>query len=201
MRGSRFVAALLLAAAVAAACEKAAQRQPGKTNPGLPETPADTIATDTAGRERVYISVAQAFVYGDRMAEGDGSEVLTADGIVGYIVGDVNGISLGSAELAPPFNSESNILIADNPIEGDVGNCMPVQLKAGTDFRAELNLKAHPENYGRKLVVMGTITNYFKTYGVCSLTGYEWLAEETQNNQADRLPVISATPQLIRGGR
>lgn len=201
MRGSRFVAALLLAAAVAAACEKAAQRQPGKTNPGSPETHADTIATDTAGRERVYISVAQAFVYGDRMAEGDGSEVLTADGIVGYIVGDVNGISLGSAELAPPFNSESNILIADNPIEGDVGNCMPVQLKAGTNFRTELNLKAHPENYGRKLVVMGTITNYFKTYGVCSLTGYEWLAEETQNNQADRLPVISATPQLIRGGR
>lgn len=201
MRGSRFVAALLLAAAMAAACEKAAQRQPGKTNPGSPENPADTIATDTAGSGKAYISVAQAFVYGDRMAEGDGSEVLTADGIVGYIVGDVNGISLGSAELAPPFNSESNILIADNPIEGDVGNCMPVQLKAGTDFRAELNLKAHPENYGRKLVVMGTITNYFKTYGVCSLTGYEWLAEENPNNQADRLPVISATPQLIRGGR
>lgn len=201
MRGSRFVAALLLAAAMAAACEKAAQRQPGKTTPSLPENHADTIATDTAGSGKAYISVAQAFVYGDRMAEGDGSEVLTADGIVGYIVGDVNGISLGSAELAPPFNSESNILIADNPIEGDVGNCMPVQLKAGTDFRAELNLKAHPENYGRKLVVMGTITNYFKTYGVCSLTGYEWLAEETQNNQADRLPVISATPQLIRGGR
>lgn len=201
MRGSRFVAALLLAAAVAAACEKAAQRQPGKTIPGSPENHADTIATDTTGSGKAYISVAEAFVYGDHMAEGDGSEVLTADGIVGYIVGDVNGISLGSAELAPPFNSESNILIADNPIEGDVGNCMPVQLKAGTNFRTELNLKAHPENYGRKLVVMGTITNYFKTYGVCSLTGYEWLAEETQNNQADRLPVISATPQLIRGGR
>lgn len=201
MMGVRSVAILFLATAVLAACEKAAQRKPEKTPPDLPDTPADTTAADTAGSGKVYISVAQAFAYGNRMAEGDGSEVLTADGIVGYIVGDVNGISLGSAELAPPFNSESNILIADNAVENDVENCMPVQLKAGTEFRAELNLKAHPDNYGRKIVVVGTITNYFKTYGVCSLTGYEWLADETPDDQADRLPVVSATPQLIRGGR
>lgn len=202
MGSMRCVAVLFLVAVMLAACEKAGRYNPEKPTPILPDTPVDTFVVDTSdGEKKVYISVAQAFRYGSYMAEGGGSEVLTADGIVGYIVGDVNGISLSAAELTPPFNSESNILIADNPIESNVESCMPVQLKAGSTFREELNLKAHPENYGRKIVIMGTITNYFKTYGIRSLVEYSWWMNETPQEPKERLPVVSATPQLIRGGR
>lgn len=202
MGGVRCVAVIFLAAVMLAACEKAGRYNPEKPNPISPDTPVDTFVVDTSdGKKNTYISVAQALRYGSYMAEGDGSEVLTADGIVGYIVGDVKGISLSSAELAPPFNSESNILIADNPIESNVENCMPVQLKTGSSFREELNLKAHPENYGRKIVIMGTITNYFKTYGIRSLVKYIWWIDEGIQEPEDRLPAVSATPQLIRGGR
>lgn len=86
--------------------------------------------------------------------------------VVGYIVGDYVGTQTGSLQLAAPFSSESNLILADDSLTTSGDMLFAVALKAGSEMRLQLNLKAHPELLHRRLVVQGVVETYFGKAGM-----------------------------------
>lgn len=94
--------------------------------------------------------------------------------VTGYIVGWVEGQSIQSgAHFEVPASSASNILIAAEPGVTNYNECLTVQLVYGTQARDALNLMNHPENFGKKISVEGTLEKYFGVAGSKGSTGYE----------------------------
>ncbi len=94
--------------------------------------------------------------------------------VKGYIVGTAKS---GSAFAEEPVNS--NLFVADSQTETDANNCVPVELKKGSNARTELNLVDHPDNLGRLVVLCGSITKYFSVPGVKSVTEFTLSGEST----------------------
>lgn len=98
----------------------------------------------------------------------------TSAWVTGYIVGWVEGQSIQSgAHFEVPASSASNILIAAEPGVTNYNECLAVQLVYGTQARDALNLMNHPENFGKKISVEGTLEKYFGVAGSKGSTGYE----------------------------
>lgn len=79
--------------------------------------------------------------------------------VQGYIVGLVT--SANNVNWTGPFNSNSNVAIANSSDCTDTDQCLYVQLPNNTALRTQVNLQDHPENLGRLLSVRGTLTPYF----------------------------------------
>ncbi len=170
------VAFLFMIVAFFVSCEKSPLSDPEK-KPDIPQpvNPTDTVARGDSAD--VYLTVLQAKAFAEKMQE-DSTFTITANGIVGYIVGVINGTSLVAADFNPPFMVRSNILIADNPVENNVDKCMPVQLANNTSFRNELNLADNRE-FGKKDNCRGIYFRLFqdlrhKTFDFLSM-GKCWL--------------------------
>ena len=101
------------------------------------------------------LSVAQALYLAEYGSDEDLSAI-NAVGIIGYIVGAIPGTSLSNAVFGPTYNSNSNILIADDISETQPERCMPVRLVKDTPFRAELKLVDYASKNGRLILVSGT---------------------------------------------
>lgn len=89
--------------------------------------------------------------------------------VKGYIVGYVAGGSLekdSRFDLTSGDVSASNILLADSKEETDYTKCIPVQLKAGSDFRAAVNLIDNPQNLGKELLLSASLEKYFNVAGL-----------------------------------
>ena len=104
-----------------------------------------------------------AYASGDEIAEGAT--------VVGYIVGAANN-SLNKAEFGTT-SVESNILLADDPYETNVENCIPVEIK--NDVRTALNLANNPDNYQKKVILTGNVEAYFSVAGLKSTSAYEFV--------------------------
>lgn len=86
-----------------------------------------------------------------------------------YIVGtEKSGLSLKGAV-------ETNLLIADNKEESDIENAMPAELP-DNKVRTNLNLKNNPEMYKAKVLLYGTLEDYFKGPGMKSIKDYELIS-------------------------
>lgn len=102
----------------------------------------------------------------------DGSATGTA-WVSGYIVGWIDGMSIfDGAKFDAAATIETNVLIAATPGETNVDNCIPVQLPSGS-IRSEVNLKSHPENFGKILSINASIEKYFGVMGLKSATEYK----------------------------
>lgn len=97
--------------------------------------------------------------------------------VKGYIVGYISDKSLNenTAKLGAVGSDvvNTNILLADNAQETDYTKCLAIQLSSG-NVRNALNLKDHPENLGKSVVMKGSLEKYFGTYGLKSISEYEW---------------------------
>ena len=119
-------------------------------------------------------------------ANGDGTEAApysvtqvlngSASGtawVSGYIVGWIDGKSIfDGAKFDAAATIETNVLIAATPNETNVDNCIPVQLPSGS-VRSGVNLKSHPENFGKLLTINASIEKYFGVNGLKSATDYK----------------------------
>lgn len=93
--------------------------------------------------------------------------------VAGYIVGWVEGQVLSSgAHFSADATVKTNLLLADAPGTTDLSQCIPVQLPSGS-VRSALNLADHPDNFGKKVALNGSIENYFGTAGLKSATAYK----------------------------
>ena len=95
--------------------------------------------------------------------------------VKGYIVGFVDGAKLadGAKFTAEGCETATNLLLATNPAETNVENCIPVQLPSG-DIRAALNLQDNPDNLGKEVKLYGYVLKYFSAPGLKNVTAYEF---------------------------
>ena len=82
----------------------------------------------------------------------------------------------------------SNILLADTFPKGseeDYLYCMPIELPNGSVERDELNLCDNPDNYHRKVRILGNITRYFRVAGIKAIADYIFCDEEDYEDVID----------------
>ena len=117
--------------------------------------------------------------------------------VVGYIVGAVKNNALDNTV-------NSCIALAASADETDFANCVPVQLPANTDVRANLNVVDNPSNIGKQVMVYGHILKYFSVTGVKNTTDYRMvtdgintIATKTATNNA---PAYNMAGQRVAAG-
>lgn len=98
----------------------------------------------------------------------------------GYIVGFINGNSINKAIFgAIECTVETNILLADSPDEADYNKCIAVQLSTSSNntknVREALNLKNHPENIGKCVMLFGNVEKYMGQMGIKNTRYYEFI--------------------------
>lgn len=98
--------------------------------------------------------------------------------ITGYLVGvyetlDENGDQL--QDFVPKFDgsyyTNSNVIIAADPEETNISNCVVVQLTSG-EIRTATNLVDNPSNEGQEVMYLGSLEAYFGVSGLKGTTGY-----------------------------
>ena len=118
--------------------------------------------------------------------DGDGSEAMpysvgqaiTKAGtgtawVKGYIIGCMNSNNNYTLEVTAPFTVASNVYIADKKDEDITSRMLPVQLVAGSEIRAAVNLVDNPDNLGKTLSIQGSLENYFQQPGLKNPTAYK----------------------------
>jgi hypothetical protein len=130
--------------------------------------------------------------------------------VVGYIVGDIAGTSIHAAEFETPFNSVSNILIADDSTETNAERCFPIALTINSIQREQLNLKGNPHLLHSRIVVRGPLDIYFTQVGMRQLNSWKFVASvhevqpdtatEHKTDTVASIP-ISQEGEVIHGGR
>ncbi len=98
--------------------------------------------------------------------------------VQGYIVGAVrNGASTVSSNddvvWTAPFDSYTNVVIADDVTCTEITNCIIVNLPSGKPLRQQVNLYDNPDNYGKLLSVTGKLRTYFGQAGLRDSGGTE----------------------------
>ncbi|WP_337567062.1 DUF6359 domain-containing protein [Prevotella sp.] len=93
----------------------------------------------------------------------------------GYIVGCATSTDGYKFQFSSPFDYATSILLSDKKNETDKKHVMTIQLKSGSEYRKELNLKDNPELYNKKISICGYKTTYLKQPGMKELLDYEWL--------------------------
>ena len=98
--------------------------------------------------------------------------------VQGYIVGAArNGLSTVSSNddiiWSAPFDSYTNVLIADDPTCNEVSLCVIVNLPSGKPLRSQVNLFDNPDNLGKTLAVNGKLRTYFGQAGLRDSGGTE----------------------------
>ena len=92
--------------------------------------------------------------------------------VLGYIVG--GDLSSSKCSFTPPFNSRTNLVIANKSSCKDKENCLSVQLAKG-DIRDELNLVDNEGNLGRQIYLKGEIVeSYYGIVGMQNISEYKW---------------------------
>ncbi len=95
--------------------------------------------------------------------------------VEGYMVGvmETTG-NTNQPSFSPPFTTQTNLLLADNPEETDDSRILPVQLPVGP-IRNALNLAGNPQNKGKLVKIKGNLAAYFVPRpGLREASGY-WL--------------------------
>ena len=96
----------------------------------------------------------------------------------GYIVGAVkSGVTSVSANdqinWSGSFDSQTNVVIADDPACQEITQCVIVNLPAGKPLRTQVNLQDNPGNLGKQLAVNGKLRTYFGQAGLRDSGGTE----------------------------
>lgn len=93
----------------------------------------------------------------------------------GYIVDCTTSTDGYKFQFSSPFDYATSILLSDKKNETDKKHIMTIQLKSGSEYRKELNLKDNPELYNKRISICGYKTTYLKLPGMKELLDYEWL--------------------------
>lgn len=149
------------------------------TNPAL--TGGNTPGDDNTGNGDVEVggqgTYERPYTVADVIALGNSTKDVSGGKfyVQGYIVGQINGMSMSGIELSEPWGTQTgktyqtNIVIADSQSETNVDNMVPVQLPSG-ELRTGLNLPENPDMYGQAVRLYGSLEGYFGVAGVKGAT-------------------------------
>ncbi|MDE6126060.1 MAG: hypothetical protein K2G30_03810, partial [Muribaculaceae bacterium] len=96
--------------------------------------------------------------------------------VEGYIVGTVKSMvetitSSDDIEWGATATLDNTVVIGATPETTDINSCLVMSLKQGSAIREYVALANHPENFGKKLAVRGTLDKYMGTFGVIGNEG------------------------------
>lgn len=96
--------------------------------------------------------------------------------VEGYIVGTIapeveNITSSSQIEWGADATLASSVVIGASKDTRDLSECLVMSLPQGSVMRAYVALANHPENLGKKLMVLGRLEKYMGTYGVTGNNG------------------------------
>lgn len=96
--------------------------------------------------------------------------------VEGYIVGTVapeveNITSASQIEWGAQATLPTSVVIGQTADTKELSECLVISLPQGSVMRDVVALATHPENYGKKLAVLGVMEKYMGTYGVTGNTG------------------------------
>ena len=129
----------------------------------------------------------------------DGTATGTA-WVSGYIVGWIDGKSIeDGAKFDAASTIETNVLIAANPGETEISKCVPVQLPSG-NIRSGVNLKSHPENFGKLLSIKASIELYFGVMGLKSATDYKLDGEGSGDTGGGDVTAVTSLNETFDSG-
>lgn len=119
----------------------------------------------------------------------------------GYIVGYVKAgtFSEKGVEFAAGAVN-TNLILADAAEERNLDSCIPIQLVKSSDARADLNLKDHPENLGKKVEVYGTLETYMQVPALKNVKTYRFISEQ-DNTSIEEITEVSASKIYDLQGR
>lgn len=112
--------------------------------------------------------------------------------VKGYIVGSIDGGYLSDAKFSADSSVKTNIILAANPAETNIEQCLPVKIPAG-DLRDVLTLGNDPSIYGKYVALHGVHEKGFGANGLSGVDEYEWL-------EGGEIPVTPVTPSYIYKG-
>lgn len=96
--------------------------------------------------------------------------------IIGFIVGTMSPKTNGV--ITENFDNDLNILIAEDKNEEDRNKMLAVQLSKNSKLKRKAGLQTNPNNLGKKVIVSGSIENYFKGLGVKKINSIKFVNEE-----------------------
>lgn len=133
------------------------------------------VATKTIVFKEV-VTLVNATVAEAIAAYNSGKTITAKASIVGYIVGAADNGLNKDGNFSSTTTVETNLLIADDPNETNVDNCMPVELPRG-EIRNALNLAGNPGNYKKQVVLTGDVMAYFSVAGLKNTSAYEFIED------------------------
>ncbi|MBW6481113.1 MAG: choice-of-anchor J domain-containing protein, partial [Bacteroidales bacterium] len=105
--------------------------------------------------------------------------------VQGYIIGVMEtSVDPFAPSFTAPFNTNSNIIIADSPDETSMNNALIVQLPFGSTPRAALNLVDNPQRLGVFVKLKGNLAAYFGVPGMRDTSDY-WLEDDDDPDDPD----------------
>jgi hypothetical protein len=105
--------------------------------------------------------------------------------VQGYIIGVMETtVDPFAPSFAPPFSTNSNIIIADSPDETNMNNALIVQLPFGSSPRAALNLVDNPQRLGVFVKLKGNLAAYFGVPGMRDTSDY-WMEDDDGPDDPD----------------
>lgn len=96
--------------------------------------------------------------------------------IIGFIVGTMS--PKINDVITENFDNDLNILIAEDENEEDRNKMLAVQLSKNSKLKRKAGLQTNPSNLGKKVIVSGSIENYFKGLGVKKVNSIKFVNEE-----------------------
>ncbi len=100
--------------------------------------------------------------------------------VKGYLVGVIETVDGSGSPLSTfvpsftaPFNTATNVMIAQTAAETDTNKCVVIQLPTGA-IRDAVNLNVNPSNQGKEILLYGNLEKYFNKPGLKTVSGY-WL--------------------------
>lgn len=96
--------------------------------------------------------------------------------IIGFIVGTMS--PKINDVITENFDNDLNILIAEDKNEEDRNKMLAVQLSKSSKLKRNAGLQTNPSNLGKKVIVSGSIKNYFKGLGVKKVNSIKFVNEE-----------------------
>ncbi len=105
-----------------------------------------------------------------------------------WVEGYITGVMETTAEpfepsFEPPFETTTNVIIADDPEETSLSNSLIVQLPFG-DVRTAVNLVDNPGNHGKEVKLLGDLEPYFGQPGMRNTSDY-WLDDDNDDDNGD----------------
>ncbi|WP_240794317.1 5'-nucleotidase C-terminal domain-containing protein [Bacillus sp. BHET2] len=93
--------------------------------------------------------------------------------VTGYIVAQTK--STNSYDFEAPFTADTNLAIADSADETDPSKVLPVQLPSA--FRPDFGLLTNPDIIGKKVIITGSLEQYYSVPGLKSPTAMSFEGE------------------------